>query len=179
VASVERLRSKEDHSAVNPFAAVGQVKPGRLRRRTVIVILRAIAFAVTNVFNSGNLAGVTTIHFARWVALDDLQRIIFTSHYDGSLESYMDDFIDKLSWGLNVIFSNGVGYPRTRWLIFDGAKNEQAFKDYLRCHQLETAVSYAAYPTLTASNILNNAAIRRGLTQDLDESRAAQWLARL
>ena len=67
--------------------------------------------------------------------------MIFTSCYDGSLESYMNDFIDKLSWGLNVIFSNGVGYPRTRWLILGGAKDEQTFKDYLRCHQLETPVS--------------------------------------
>ena len=37
---------------------------------------------------------------------------IFTSNYDGSLENYMDDFIDKIAWGLNASFSHGVDYPQ-------------------------------------------------------------------
>ena len=55
-----------------------------------------------------------TIHFARWVFIDGKRRMFFASNYDGSLESYMDDFIDKVAWGLNLVFSNGVGYPRTQ-----------------------------------------------------------------
>jgi hypothetical protein len=35
--------------------------------------------------------------------------MLFASNYDGSLESYMDDFINKVAWGLNLVFSNGVG----------------------------------------------------------------------
>ena len=91
----------------------------------------------------------------------------------------MDDFIDKLSWGLNAVFSNGVGYPRTRWLVLGGARDEQAFKDYLRCHQLGNPVSWAAYPSLTTANILDNAAVRRGLSRDLGPDAARSWLARL
>lgn len=176
---VERLRSREDAVAHNPFAALGVVKTGRLRARTVQIVLLGISVAASCVFVCGSLAGVTTIHVARWVPLDGGRRMIFTSCYDGSLESYMNDFIDKLSWGLNVIFSNGVGYPRTRWLVLGGAKDEQTFKDYLRCHQLETAVCYAAHPTLTTANIRANAVIRRGLAGPLDDVRAAQWLALL
>ena len=176
---VERLRSREDACAHNPFAALGVVKAGSLRARTVRIVLLGISVAASCVFIRGSLAGVTTIHVARWVPLDGGRRMIFTSCYDGSLESYMNDFIDKLSWGLNVIFSNGVGYPRTRWLIFGGAKDEQTFKDYLRCHQLETSVSYAAHPTLTMADIRANVAIRRGLTTRLKDARAAEWLALL
>jgi hypothetical protein len=178
-ARVERLRSREDAFAHNPFGALGVVKAGRLRARTVSIVLLGISVAASCVFIRGSLAGVTTIHVARWVPLDGGRRMIFTSCYDGSLESYMNDFIDKLSWGLNVVFSNGVGYPRTRWLIFGGAKDEQTFKDYLRCHQLETSVSYAAHPTLTMADIRANAAIRRGLSTPLDDARAAEWLALL
>ena len=65
-----------------------------------------------------------TIHFARWVFIDGKRRMFFASNYDGSLESYMDDFIDKVAWGLNLVFSNGVGYPRTSWLVRGGARNE-------------------------------------------------------
>ena len=86
-----------------------------------------------------------TIHFARWVFLDGKRRVFFASNYDGSLESYMDDFIDKIAWGLNVVFSNGVGYPRTSWLVLGGARDELAFKDYLRTHQVPTRVWYSAY----------------------------------
>ncbi len=32
----------------------------------------------------------------------------------------MDDFINKVGWGLNLLFSNGVGWPRTRWLVHGG-----------------------------------------------------------
>ena len=177
---VERLRAREDAFALNPFGALGVVKAGRLRAVTVKLVLIGIALAASTVFVRGSLAGVTTIHAARWIPLDGGRRMIFTSCYDGSLESYMNDFIDKLAWGLNVIFSNGIGYPRTRWLILGGARDEQAFKDYLRCHQLETAVSYAAHPGLTAANIRTNAAIRKGLSRPrLDDRRAAEWLALL
>ena len=112
VEGVQELAALEDHVVQNPFTALGMVKPGLFRRLTLIGVLYAIDYATRHVFNRGNLAGVKTIHFARWVFLDDKRRVIFASNYDGSLESYMDDFIDKVAWGLNVVFSNGFGYPR-------------------------------------------------------------------
>src|SRR5690606_23390996 len=102
------------------------------------------------------LNGVDTIHFARWISLDGGRRVMFMSNYDGSFESYMDDFINKVAWGLNGVFTHGVGYPPTRFLVFGGARDEQAFKAYLRQRQLPTAVWYSAYPELTAVNIANN-----------------------
>ncbi len=48
----------------------------------------------------------------------------------------MDDFINKVGWGLNLVFSNGVGYPRTQWLIKGGAKFEGKYKKTLRRNQL-------------------------------------------
>ena len=44
--------------------------------------------------------------------LDDNRRLIFASSYDGSLESYMDDFISRLAWGINLVFGNGAGFPK-------------------------------------------------------------------
>jgi hypothetical protein len=88
----------------------------------------------------------------------------------------MDDFIDKVAWGLNAVFSNGVGYPKTNWLILNGAKNEQAFKNYIRVHQIATQVWYSAYDRLTALNIANNASIRAGLYRAMSETEAEEWL---
>jgi hypothetical protein len=160
---VQELAALEDHLAHNPFTAIGFVKPGLFRRLTLTVVLMGIDYTTRHVFNRGNLAGVKTIHFARWFYLDDKRRAIFASNYDGSLESYMDDFIDKIAWGLNIVFSNAHGYPRARWLIAEGARDELAFKDYLRVHQVPTRVWYSAYGGLSCANINNNQRIRAGL----------------
>lgn len=178
-ALVARLAAIEDHVPQNQFSALGFVKPGPFRRLLVNVILFATNYAARHVFNHANLAGIKTIHFARWVYLDDQRRVIFCSNYDGSLESYMDDFIDKVAWGLNATFSNGYGYPRTRWLFFDGARDELAFKQLLRSHQHPTEVWFAAYPNLTARNVENNAQIRAGLYGRMTDAQAEAWLRKL
>ncbi|MFG2287939.1 hypothetical protein ACGFOU_17990 [Streptomyces sp. NPDC048595] len=173
------LAGYEDFVAQNPFTAVGSVKPGRFRRITLTVILFVVDYGVRHFYNRGDLAGVKTIHFARWLFVDGGRRVIFASNYDGSLESYMDDFIDKVAWGLNAVFGNGLGYPRVRWLVGAGAKDELAFKYYLRCHQLPTQVWYSAYDTLTTHNIDTNTRIRAGLFARLGPAETEAWLALL
>ena len=171
------LSSLEDHGVTNQFSAMGSIKPGLFRRLTIILVLEAIDYTARHIFNRGRLARVTTIQFARWVFLDGKKRVIFASNYDGSLESYMDDFINKVSFGLNIVFSNGIGYPRTRWLLLDGAKDEQTFKDYLRRHQMPTQAWYNAYPGLTALDRRRNALIREGLEKSwMTDSEIQEWL---
>jgi hypothetical protein len=176
---VEELDALEDHLVQNPFTAIGFVKPGLFRRLTLKIVLLALDFAARHVFNNGNLAGVKTIHSARWVALNGWRRVVFTSNYDGSRESYMDDFVDKIAWGLNIAFGSGYGFPRTSWLFFDGVKDEQAFKDFLRRHLVPTHVWYSAYGRLTNANIENNAHIRAGLHGDAGPSEARRWVQAL
>jgi hypothetical protein len=174
------LAELEDHGPQNQFSAVGFLKTGPLRRLTAEVVTRGIDYAARHIYNHANLAGVKTIHCARWVWLDDRRRLIFASNYDGSLESYNDDFVDKVWWGLNAVFSNGVGWPRTRWLFFDGARQEEAFKDWLRLHQVPTQVWYSAYSHLTALNVENNARIRAGLSDgEMSRKEADEWLRRI
>ncbi|MGH2950212.1 MAG: hypothetical protein ACRDPC_28765, partial [Solirubrobacteraceae bacterium] len=174
-----RLGAIEDHVVQNQFSAIGFVKPGWFRQATIAVVLWLISYAARHLFTRADLAGVKTIHFARWTMLDGRRRAIFTSNYDGSLESYMDDFIDKVAFGLNASFSHGVGFPRTRFLLFEGARREEEFKDYLRRHQVPTQVWYSAYERLTAINLDNNALIRSGLFGAMSRPDAAAWLRRL
>jgi hypothetical protein len=173
------LQAVEDHVTQNQFTVVGFRKPGPFRSFVLTVVLAVLDLGCRHIFNNGSLAGIRTIHFARWIVIDGRRRVLFASNYDGSLESYMDDFIDKVAYGLNAVFSNGVGYPRTNWLILDGAHDEQAFKEVLRAYQIVTPVWYSAYPDLTAVNVANNAAIRAGLTRPLSEDQARSWIARL
>ncbi len=179
-AHLKKLAALEDHTPQNQFTAHGFVKEGPFRNLTANLLLRIIDYGTRYSYNRGQLTGVKTIHFARWVFTDEDQtRLLFASNYDGSLESYMDDFIDKVAWGLNAVFSNGVGYPRTWLLTIGGAKQEDNFKDYLRRHQVPTQVWFSAYPDLTAVNIDNNAEIRAGLVGELSDAECEEWLARV
>jgi hypothetical protein len=176
----KQLASLEDHDVTNQFSAIGSVKPGVFRRWTLVILLWVLNYTTRHIFNRGRLARVATIHFARWVFLDQKRRLFFASNYDGSLDSYMDDFINKVAWGLNLVFSNGVGYPRTRWLVFDGAKDEQRFKYYIRRHELPTEVWYNAHPGLTAFDMERNTRIREGLERStMTDAEIRQWLSLL
>ena len=173
-----RLNERDDHDVTNAFSALGHLKPGWFRLSIVIFVLWLLNFAARHIYNRGRLARVGTIHFARWVFLDDRRRLLFCSNYDGSLESYMDDFINKAGFGLNLVFSNGIGYPRTRFLIFGGAKEEQQFKNFLRRHQLPTDVWYKAYPGLTAFDLARNSQYPRGPGAQGDDRRRGPAMAR-
>ena len=173
---VAQLAELEDHELTNQFNALGSVKPGRFRHWLLVAVLWLIDFGARHLYFRGRLARVHTIHAARWVFLDGGRRVLFASNYDGSLESYMDDFINKVSFGLNLAFSNGVGYPSTRWLVFDGARDEQKFKSVLRRHQLPSQVWYNGHLGFTAHQLDRNARLRRGLrSPTLSDGELVEW----
>jgi len=175
--ALQVLRRLEDRDVTNQFSALGSLKPGLFRRWLGTVVLVLINYASRHVFNRGHLGRVYTIHFARWVFIDNKTRIVFTSNYDGSHEAYMDDFINKVAWGLNLVFSNGIGWPRTDWLIKRGARFEQRFKYYQRRHQIPSQVWYKAYPGLTALDLIRNQRIREGLEKTtMSDAQALSWL---
>jgi hypothetical protein len=175
---VQSLSVLEDHDVSNQFSAFGSVKPGRFRLWTLRFIFWVLNFSTRQLYTRGRLARVGTIHFARWVFMDNRRRLLFASNYDGSLDSYMDDFINKVAYGLNLVFSNGVGWPRTRYLLSGGAKDEMNFKHYLRRHQVPTQVWYKAYTGLTAADLARNTMIRQGLqARSMSEAETRRWLA--
>ena len=175
---VARLRRDEDFWAQNQVIAAGLFKPGLFRKFVATVILRTTDYACRHIYNRGFLSGLNTIHFARWVPLDGGKRMFFSSNYDGSLESYMNDFIDKAAWGLNAIFSNGDGFPRTSFLFCGGIRDEKAYKRFLPTRQVQSRVWYSAYPHLTTKNIANNAEIRQGLSGEMNAEESKEWLLR-
>ncbi len=175
---VRQLSVIEDHDVSNQFNVFGDVKPGLFRLLTLKFLLLMLDYSARHIYKRGYLTRVRTIHFARWVLIDNNRRIFFASNYDGSLESYMDDFINKVAWGLNLIFSNGVAYPSTRWLIKEGAEREHEFKYTLRRHQLPSEVWYKAYPGLTAFELSRNSRIREGIEKrQSNDTEIREWLS--
>ena len=175
--ALQDLRELEDRDVTNQFSSVGSVKPGLFRRWLLTVVLLLTDYACRHIFNRGHLGRVQTIHFARWVFIDNKARMVFASSYDGGHEAYMDDFVNKVAWGLNLVFSNGIGWPRTDWLIKRGARFEQRFKYFQRRHHIPSQVWYKAYPGLTLTDLKRNQHIREGLEcAAMTDTQALTWL---
>lgn len=172
------LEEYEDLHNQNQFTQVLAMKPGAIR---LIMMQSMMIFArvlIKNAYVKGKLMGIPTIHFARWVMFDDQKAIIFFSNFDGSWQQYLGDFIDKSGWGLTGIFSNTVKFPKTRFLFWGGAYDEEHFLAWSRFYQIPTQVWYCAYPQLSIKNINNNSAIRRLLGKKLNDREAQAFLNR-
>lgn len=102
---------------------------------------------------------INTIHFARWVIFDDDKRMLFTSNFDGSWEAYLRDFSQKTPEGMDLIFGHCDGYPP------GGCRDFEAFKAYVRQHQIVTDLFYAAYPEVSVKGVLEAVRVK-GLTDD-------------
>jgi hypothetical protein len=175
---IETLTAQEDWDVSNQYNVFGDVKPGIFRRLTFEFLLVLTDWVARHIYNRGFLTRIRTIHCARWVFLDNDRRAFFASNYDGTHESYMDDFINKVGWGLNITFGCAAGYPYTRWLIKEGAKREQQFKYTQRRHQLPSEVWYKAYPGLTVVDLVRNTRIRKGVEiRQANEAEIREWLS--
>ena len=178
-AHVRKLVEREDrtHIVQNHMASITTVKPGAFRRVTLRGVLWLVNL-IARTADKGQLSGIPSIHFAHWSMIDKGRRLFFVSNFDGSWENYLDDFIDKASPGLTAIWSNTVGFPKTRWLIKEGARDGSRFKANARDKQTKTNVWYSAYKQLTVQTIDNNSAIREDLFTSLDDKATLDWVRR-
>ena len=157
----ERLFGKEDIWVQNHLTTLTNIKPGAFRLRTLKGVLWLINLLAKTVFITGSLGGIPTIHFARWLLIDNDRRLLFFSNYDGSWASYLGDFVDKANYGLTAVWSNTDNFPPTRFLFFGGAQHIEAFKAWSRYSNEYAAVWYSAYPTASVRNITDCGADQR------------------
>lgn len=175
---LDKILAREDQpgQAQNHLTAISSMKVGILRRLALRLSFYLISISAQKVFRPGFLATINTIHFARWVLLPGTNRLMFFSNYGGSWESYLEDFIAKAAAGLTGVWSNTEGYPRTRWLFLDGARDGDRFKRWARRQQVPTLFWYSAYPALNTLRIRANSRIRHGIATATG-SGARDWLS--
>lgn len=168
----------ENHQgfAQNHVMAVGTLKPGLFRKIVHAAALFGIGRYLAAFFRPGFIVNFGTIHFARWWRLPGTDRVIFFSNYDGSWESYLEDFITRAFLGQTAAWSNWQGFPKTRFLVFDGARNGDAFKQWVRRQQVPAPFWYSRFPHMTTDEMRNNALIHHGLARASNDSEARDWL---
>ena len=175
-AQLDSVQQFEDRTGVqNHLASIIAVKPGLFRGTVLRLVLFVINLAARLIYTKGRLGRLSSIHFAHWAIIDGGRNLLFLSNFDGSWESYLDDFIEKAHSGLTAVWTNGVGFPRTRWLIGDGASDGEAFKAWARISQLPSLVWYQAYPMRSVQHIDQSSLLADGLHAALTTTEEKVW----
>lgn len=176
LAAMVRHENAPGHSQ-NHMLSHTVMKPGLIRQLTIRFAFLAVAKLTALNPRAGHLGDIGTIHFARWVTLPGTRDLLFFSNFGGSWESYLEDFINKAHEGLTAVWSNTVGFPRSRNLFQGGATDGERFKRYARASMIHTPFWFSAYPALTTANIRSNQRIRRGISVAMTEADAVEWLS--
>ncbi|MGQ0589934.1 MAG: hypothetical protein ACT4N8_10465 [Sphingosinicella sp.] len=174
---LRQMVRREDWIAQNHMGSIVLIKPGILRA----IIIRAghlgLGLLLRVIATSGYLGSMRTVHFAHWAFLNNGSRLLFFSNFDLSWDSYLDDFIEKAHEGLTVAWGCGVGFPPTRFLIYEGASHGRQFKNWALASRAVSRFWYSAYRDLTVDQIERNHRIANGLRRArLSEKDAAAWM---
>jgi hypothetical protein len=130
-----------------PLTALTPIIPGRR------AALQQVLATVSQRILSGGptpLDDIGTVHFARWVVLPDQNdggQLLFASNFDGPWDDYIEDFAARAAESFDAIYSNCVGWPDR------GSRDVEAFKAYIRAHELRADVYYRAYPRATVRQV--------------------------
>ena len=174
---LSEMARREDRIPQNHMGSVVSIKPGVLRMIVIRAGHLALFLILRVIARDGYLGSMRTIHFAHWAFVNNKSRLIFFSNFDQTWESYLDDFIEKAHGGLSLAWSCGVGFPPTRFLIFEGASRGRQFKEWARHSMAVSHFWYSAYKDLTTEQIERNYRIALGLRKpNLDATEAATWL---
>lgn len=116
------------------------------------------------------LARVPGTHLARWVIIGDVVyegasqrrvdhlahgRLLFTSNFDGAPGPYLERLRASIGDVADAVWQHCAGYP--------GHENGEAFAAYLRAHQLDCSLFYAAYGGRTVDEVTRSLATRRAV----------------
>jgi Dyp-type peroxidase family len=175
---IEAIAKKENAPgyAQNHITAVTLMKPGGFRKLTLALTLWVIGKEIQYWFRPGFVLNMGTIHYAKWFRLPGTEMMLFLANYDGSWQSYLEDFVTKAHEGQSAVWSHGKGFPKTRLLVFGGAADGDRFKRWVRRQQIVTQFWYSRFPHLTTDQVRNNALIHDGLMRAQTDTAARAWL---
>jgi len=174
IAELMEAEDLQKHSIYNHVGGLTVLKAGffrPLRWLRTWLALMFLNFFYRVYFVSGKLASFPTIHFAQWT-LVDARRLLFLTNYDGSADSYLDDFFDSLAKGVAFIWYDTQGFPNTI--------DARRLKTWVREGQTLAHIRYRApvYDGLTVGMINNNTFIRTRLLHGSGDRSARRWLRR-
>ena len=126
----------------SPLTLVMPVRPeARAALRAEVEQLQALPPDRNPVITA--LDAIGTVHFARFVFLDDDERLAVITTYDGDFERYIMDFVDHIGPVFDMLLRHMVDPPP-----LPVQQHPEEFLAYVRRHDLGcVGPFYSAYPT--------------------------------
>lgn len=104
-----------------------------------------------------------TLHFARWVLVNNDTQFLYIAIFDTDFEQYTEDAIKIFNdVGMGSLFLNLEGFPE------DGMQNPEAFKKFVRDHQNESFLEYSEYEGVTVKEIKRALKVEQAFSAMLD-----------
>lgn len=151
------------------MAAVKDDRLGQLTGLNVAAPVRAgadeallAAIAAVPVADRSPFARLGTVHFARWVLMNDTPRpgvatVWFSATFDGTLDRFLSGLARHMPGELDAVFTHCVEWP--------GARDRHGFERWVRARRVPVAYFLAAYPDATLPQISRALARRRALVE--------------
>ncbi|WP_425898925.1 hypothetical protein [Streptomyces sp. DT203] len=165
--SAQPERPGKTDGVCGEFTVITKIKPGHadaLRED-----LAMLASGSADVKSRGALRQIGTLHDARHVIFDNDTRFMFASVFDGSWDTYIDDFA-KTVVGANFdrVFSHSEGFPGVA---------DPGVKDWFVAHQAPAGVFVSSYPDLTVQQIWKDQRVDEAFQEVLDTAEFRTALA--
>jgi hypothetical protein len=163
--SAQPQRPGRTDGVASEFTVFTKIKPGHadaLRQ-----VLADISSGAATEGSRAALKQIGTLHDARHVIFDNDTRHMFASVFDGSWDTYIDDFATTVvGERFDRVFSHTEGFP--------GVKDPNV-KEWFVAHQEPALVFVSSYPDLTVQQIWKDQRVNEAFQEVLDtpEFRAA------
>jgi hypothetical protein len=162
--SAQPQRPGRTDGVAGEFTVFCRIKPGQGDA------LREVLDELSSALGTGDRAAlqqIGTLHDARHVIFDNDTRLMFASVFDGSWDTYIDDFATTVvGERFDRVFSHTEGFP--------GVKDPNV-KEWFVAHQEPALVFVSSYPDLTVQQIWKDQRVNEAFQAVLDspEFRAA------
>lgn len=132
----------------SPLTLVMPIKDGSAPR--LLATIEGLASAPVNPVEA-KLDELCSVHFARFVLLEDNTRLAVITTYDGDFRKYVMDFIDHLGEVFDMLLSFVDDWPAEHPV----QEHRDEFVDYVEAHDLRCVGSfYSAYPQTPVVDIV-------------------------
>jgi hypothetical protein len=142
------------------FTIIGDIKPGKAQLLRQMARERAASASPRELYE---LLKPLTLHYARWVLINNDTQLMYQAIFDTDFELYVEDAHRLfMKTGLATFFECMVGFPD------DWKTNIPAFVQFFRKHQVESIFEFASYPGTTVSEVEKALEVRRTFSSVLD-----------
>ena len=157
---IQELDEFDDIFEQNQLTLFLKIKRGCALRLKIAYLLSP--FVLNHAWPPGEYYGTHTLHSFSWLMIDNDKHGIYMSNFDGSMENYIGDFIDKRVWALDLVFKYHEDYP------VGGVRQVEAFSHWLRERQVVCLLYYSAYQNETVINLIRDRHLVNILQENFD-----------